>query len=101
LRLKNQPNNLHFEEMKFPGNMHCPRIPQNTIGLDSPVKSRLKYLHYTHYDEQARNEKYHFLNKLDPNNTDFYNYEHIIHPEKFSGPLQYTYLPKGSYIENI
>ena len=101
LRLKNQPNNLHFEEMKFPGNMHCPRIPQNTIGLDSPVKSRLKYLHYTHYDEQARNEKYHFLKKLDPNNTDFYNYEHIIHPEKFSGPLQYTYLPKGSYIENI
>ena len=101
LRLKNQPNNLHFEEMKFPGNMHCPKIPQNAIGLDSPVKSRLKYLHYTHYDEQARNEKYHFLNKLDPNNTDFYNYEHIIHPEKFSGPLQYTYLPKGSYIEDI
>jgi len=101
LRLKNQPNNLHFEEMKFPGNAHCPKIPQNALGFDTSVRIRVKYLHYTHYNEQIRNEKYNFLNKLDPNNTDFYNYEHIINPEKFCGPLQYAYLPKGSYIEDV
>ena len=100
-RLKNQPNNLHFEEMKFPGNAHCPKVPQSALGLDSSVRTRVKYLHYTHYNEKIRNEKYNFFTKFDPNNTDFYNYEHIIHPEKFGGPLEFAYLPKGSYIEDV
>ena len=101
LRMKNQPNDLLYEEMNFPGNLHCPLIPQNAIGQDNIVKSRFKILHYGAYDEKSRQKRYQFLTKLDPNNTDFFGYEHIIHPEKFCGPLQYAFLPKGSYIESI
>jgi hypothetical protein len=99
--MKNQPNDLLYEEMNFPGNLHCPLIPQNAIGQDNIVKSRFKILHYGAYDEKSRQKRYQFLTKLDPNNTDFFGYEHIIHPEKFCGPLQYAFLPKGSYIESI
>ena len=100
-RLKNQPKNLCYDEMKFPGNVHCPDIPQNAIGQKSPVVSRLKVLHYGTYDEKLRLKKYEHYNKLDPNNTEFYGYEHLIHPEKFCGPLQFSYLEKGTYIEDI
>ena len=100
-RIKNQPNNLHFEETKFPGNAHCPVIPQNVTGLDNPAISRVKILHYSLYDDEIRLEKYRHYTKLDPNNTDFFGYEHLIHPEKYCGPLEFAYLPKGSYIEDI
>ena len=100
-RLKNQPKNLCYDEMKFPGNVHCPDIPQNAIGQKFPVTSRLKVLHYGIYDEKLRFKKYEHYNKLDPNNTEFYGYEHLIHPEKFCGPLQFSYLEKGTYIEDI
>jgi hypothetical protein len=53
------------------------------------------------YDEKIRNEKYNFLTKLDPNNTEFFGYKHLIEPEKYCGPLEYAYLPKGSYIQDI
>ena len=101
LRLKNQPSNLHFEEMKFPGNAHCPKIPQNAYRQKNPAVTRCKILHYSLYDEKIRNEKYNFLTKLDPNNTEFFGYKHLIEPEKYCGPLEYAYLPKGSYIEDI
>jgi glycosyltransferase involved in cell wall biosynthesis len=100
-KLKNQPNNLHFKEMSFPGNAHSPSIPQNVIGQKSPVTSRLKVLHYGTYDEELRLKKYEDYNKLDPNNVDFFGYEHLINPEKFCGPLQFTYLPDGAYIQDI
>ena len=100
-RIKNQPKNLHYEEMKFPGNVHCPSIPQNATGLDNPAISRVKILHYSLYDDEIRLEKYRHYTKLDPNNTDFFGYEHLIHPEKYCGPLEFAYLPKGSYIEDI
>ena len=100
-RIKNQPKNLHYEEMKFPGNVHCPSIPQNATGLDNPAISRVKILHYSLYDDKIRLKKYRRYTKLDPNNTDFFRYEHLIHPEKYCGPLEFAYLPKGSYIEDI
>jgi len=101
LRMKNQPNDLLYEEMNFPGNLHCTSIPQNAIGQDNIVKSRFKVLHYGLYDEKLRLKKYQHYTKLDPENTEFFGYEHLINPEKFCGPLQYALLPKGSYIENI
>ena len=101
LRLKDQPDNLHYEKMKFPGNVHCPKIPQNAYRQKNPAVTRCKILHYSLYDEKIRNEKYNFLTKLDPNNTEFFGYKHLIEPEKYCGPLEYAYLPKGSYIQDI
>ena len=100
-KLKNQPRNLHYEQMKFSGNVHCSHIPQNVIGQKNPSISRLKVLHYGSYDEKLRIKKYEYYNKLDPNNVDFFGYEHLINPEKFSGPLQFSYLPDGAYDPDI
>jgi len=100
-RMKNQPKNLHFEETRFPGNLHCTVYPQNTVGIENPARSRVKVLHYSLYDEEIRLKKYHHYKKLDPDNTEFFGYEHLINPEKYTGPLEFAYLPKGSYIENI
>lgn len=100
-RLKNQPKNLHFQNTKYPGNSHSSLTPQNVIGFDTSVRSRIKILHYGGYDEELRLKKYIRYKKLDPENIDFFGYEHLIHPEKFCGPLQYAYLPKNSYVENI
>ena len=101
LKLKNQPDNLHYEEMNFPGNLHCPKIPQNAIGLGEPRISRAKILHYGLYDNDSRMEKYNRYTKLDPKNNEFFGYKHLIEPEKYCGPLEYANLPKGSYIEDV
>ena len=94
-------NNLHYLPTKFPYNMHCPRIPDNYDGLNSVSRSRVKILHYGYYDQKLKQSKYELYTKLDPNATEFYKYEHIIHPEKFSIPDDFAYLPKGSYVEDI
>ena len=39
-------------------------------------------------------KKYHHYKKLDPDNTEFFGYEHLINPEKYTGPLEFEYLPK-------
>jgi len=86
LRIKNQSTSLHFEGTTFPGNMHCPGLPQNSIGLDTSVRSNAKILHYGYYDEDLRVHKYKRYTKMDPNNTDFDNYSHILSgTSKFSG----------------
>jgi glycosyltransferase involved in cell wall biosynthesis len=101
LRLINQPKNLCYQDMKFPGNVHCPDIPQNAIGQENTATSRFKVLHYGLYDEKLRLKKYQHYTKLDPENTEFFGYKHLIDPEKFCGPLQFSYLPKGAYVEEI
>lgn len=100
-RVKDQPLDLIFSGTDYPGNAHCSHIPQNTVGLDKPARSRVKILHYGYYDEKLRQAKYNFLKKLDPHNKTFYGYEHLIHPEKFGIAMEYGYLPKGYYIEDI
>ena len=100
-KLKNQPKNLHYDEMKFPGNVHCSHIPQNAVGFTNAAIIRFKVLHYGLYDEKLRLKKFHHYNKLDPNNSEFFGYEHLLTPEKFCGPLEYTYLPDGAYIPDI
>ena len=86
-RLKNQPEDLQFARTKFPGNAHCAAFPDNLTGGTQSVRSKVKILHYGYYDEELRKKKYNFLNKLDPNNTEFDGYRHIFSEEsKFSGP---------------
>mgnify|MGYP000041132074 FL=1 len=86
-RLKDQPKNLQFGGTDFPGNSHCAAFPNNLIGENQPVRSKIKILHYGYYDEEIRRIKYDFLTKLDPNNIDFDGYKHIHSGNsKFAGP---------------
>ena len=87
IRMKNQPDNLHYDDMPYSGNMHCPGIPQNSFGLNNSVRSRVKILHYGYFDSESRQEKYDFYNKMDPNNTSFDGYRYLVSEDsKFSGP---------------
>ena len=87
IRMKNQPDNLHYDDMPYSGNMHCPGIPQNSFGLNNSVRSRVKILHYGYFDSESRQEKYDFYNKMDPNNTSFDGYRYLVSENsKFSGP---------------
>ena len=87
IRMKNQPDNLHYDDMPYSGNMHCPGIPQNSFGLTNSVRSRVKILHYGYFDSESRQEKYDFYNKMDPNNTSFDGYKYLVSENsKFSGP---------------
>ena len=86
-RLKDQPKNLQFAATDFPGNSHCSAFPDNLIGKNDVVRSKIKILHYGYYDEDLRRSKYDFLNKLDPNNTSFDGYNHCISGDSIlSGP---------------
>ena len=87
IRMKNQPNDLHYDGMPYPSNMHCPPIPQNSFGLDNSVRSRVKILHYGYYDLASRQEKFERWNKMDPDNTSFDGYRYLVSSDsKFSGP---------------
>ena len=97
----NNQKNLHFLPTKFPYNMHCTRIPDNLNKTNNVSQSRVKILHYGYYDQKLKQTKYDLYNKLDPNATEFYNYEHLIHPEKFSIPDDFAYLSEGYYIKDI
>ena len=71
----------------IPNNMHCPPIPDNTFGLDNSVRSRVKILHYGYYDLASRQEKFERYTKMDPDNTSFDGYRHLVSSDsKFSGP---------------
>ena len=41
-RLKDQPENLQFGRTDFPGNAHCAAFPNNLIGKNQTVKSKIK-----------------------------------------------------------
>ncbi len=96
-RLKEQPENLQFGRTDFPGNAHCAAFPNNLIGKNQTVKSKIKVLHYGYYDEELRRKKYDFLTKLDPNNIDFDGYKHIFSGNsKFAGPngMEFKIIPE-------
>ena len=77
-RLKDQPKNLQFAGTDFPGNSHCSAFPDNLVGKNDVVRSKVKFLHYGYYDEELRRRKYDFLQKLDPNSITFDGYKHIL-----------------------
>ncbi len=104
IRLSKQPKNLKFEGTKFPGNSHCPAVPQNSTGWDNSIRSRIKIFHYGNYDEELRQKKYEFMTNLDPKNKEFGNYIHIISGKgKFSGPrgIELKTLPNSIFIKDI
>lgn len=100
IRMSKQTNSLFFESTKFPGNAHCPSIPQNAIGHEISVRSRMKIFHYGRYDNDLRQSSMKFLQRLDPNNSTFDNYKHVISGEgKFSGSrgLELKTIPDKMY----
>jgi glycosyltransferase involved in cell wall biosynthesis len=97
----NNQKNLHFLPTRFPYNVHCARIPDNLNKTKNVSQSRVKILHYGYYNQTLKQKKYELYNKLDPNSTEFYKYEHLIHPEKFSIPDDFAYLSEGYYIKDI
>lgn len=104
IRISKQSVNLHFQETNFPGNSHCPAIPQNAVGWDSSVRSKMKIFHYGYYDEKLRQQKYTFYNNLDPNNIEFDRFIHVISGKgKFSGKhgMEFRILPDDVFIEDI
>ena len=104
IRISRQSKDLHFQQTNFPGNSHCPAIPQNAVGWDSPVRSRMKIFHYGYYDEKLRQQKYNFYNNLDPNNVEFDGFIHVISGKgKFSGKngMELRMLPNGVFIRDI
>ena len=73
--------------MPYTYNMHCRSLCHITLGTDNSVRSRVKILHYGYYDLIDRQEKFERYNKMDPNNTSFDGYTHLISGDsKFSGP---------------
>ena len=104
LRIKNQPKDLHFNGTPYPGNSHCFSVPNNAKGWKNIVKSRVKLLHYGYYDKSLRKKKYDFYNKLDPKNTAFDGYKHILSGKsKLSGQngMEFKTLHDGQYIPDI
>jgi glycosyltransferase involved in cell wall biosynthesis len=57
-KMKSQPHDLHYENSIFRGNLHCNSIPDNTIGIDKPLSSNVKILHYGYYNKELRTRKY-------------------------------------------
>lgn len=104
IRMSGQPKNLSFHGTPYSGNGHCSRLPNDSIGWDKSVRSRIKILHYGYYDEALRLKKYEFYTRLDPNCKDFDNYIDTISGKgKFSGPsgIELRVLPEGAYIDNV
>ena len=103
VRLKNQPKNLIFKNTPYPGNLHCGGIPNNSIGQENTVSSKVKILHYGNYDQKIREKKFDFYTKVDPNNKMTDGYQHITSEKgKFSGKqgMVFRNLPKGVFLEN-
>lgn len=104
VRMKGQPENLVFHGTQCAGNGHCYRLPNDLIGWDKPVRSKIKILHYGNFDEKLRWKKYQFYNKLDPKSEVFDEYTHIISEKgKLSGPngIELKHIPEGMFINDI
>jgi len=104
IRMSKQPKDMHFKETQFPGNSHCPAIPQNAIGTDCSIRSKMKIFHYGNYDEKLRQQKYNFYKNIDPDNVDFDGYIHIISGKgKFSGKngIELRTFPNDVFIKDI
>lgn len=103
VRIKDQPPDLQIQGTEFPHNLHCGGVPQNAIDWESPVRSKIKILHYGKYDEELRKKKYDFYTKMDPNNTQFDGYRRLLPDTKESSKEknEFRKIPKGLYIRDI
>jgi glycosyltransferase involved in cell wall biosynthesis len=97
IRLSNQPRDLHFNETGFSGNEHVGGIPDNSIGQNKSVRSKIKIFHYGYYDEVLRQKKYKYYTTRDPDSKIFDGYNHIISGKgRFSGPngIEFRTIPE-------
>ncbi len=104
LKMKNQPLDLKFIPTKYFGNVHCGGIPQNAVGYDNAIRSRVKFLHYSIFDSDLRKKKYQYYNEIDPNSKEQDGYRNIISDKsKFAGPkgIEIRTLSKGMFVEDI
>jgi len=104
LKMKNQPEDLHYSETGYVGNGHSPGVPQNCIGQDKPIRSKVKILHYGYFDDELRQNKFKYYTARDADriskHNEFGGYKNIISGEgKLSGPhgMEFRYLPEGFY----
>jgi len=99
IRIQKDGSRLYFPETQYPGNTHGPGI----CGVSIPVRTRIKILHYGHYDKELRMRKFQYYNKIDPNNSDFECYRGIISAgTKDTGKdVKVKTLPEGKYISEI
>lgn len=87
MKIKNQPKDLCFSKTPYPQNLHTPGLPQNGVGFKKPARSRIKIIHYGNFDSELRMRKFNRYNEIDPNNSSFDGYKHLISGEgRMSGP---------------
>ena len=99
-----QPEDLKVFDTNYPGNAHASSIPNNAIGQEFPIRSSVKILHYGYFDNNLRQKKFDFYNKLTPDNEEQDKYRHIISGSgKHSGPhgMEFNLLPESLCYENL
>jgi len=101
-KIKNQSTEFCYKNTIYPGNLHVSHIPDNVEGLDKPVSSKMKILHYGYYSEEIRQETFNFHNSHDPYNVNEENHLYIISGKGYrSGPngMKFKKLPKEIVVE--
>lgn len=102
-RLKDQPKNLKIFDSAFPGNLHCGSIPNNTLDVETPVKSNVKILHMGKFEQSLRQKKYEWYTQTDPDNNLTDNYQHLINSKgRFSGKqgFEFENIP-NEFLDNL
>ena len=83
--MKNQPEDLHYSETDYVGNGHSPGVPQNCIGQDKSIRSKVKILHYGNFDDELRQNKFNYYTTRDADriskHNEFGGYKNIISGE--------------------
>jgi glycosyltransferase involved in cell wall biosynthesis len=85
---------LTFRRTDYGGNFHCSSAPSQL--LDQATRLPIRLLHYGYMEKATRIRKYHFYNKVDPNNLLEDHYRHMVigdlYPAnsvfKWAGPLE-------------
>ena len=91
-RLMNQ--SFRFQRTPYGNNFHCSSVPQEMLHSSHTSEARLLHYGYLHREDRIR--KYHWYNRLDPDNPSEDGYRHMvvgdIFPEsshfKHAGPLK-------------
>jgi len=96
-RLKDQHPELKIDNSPYPGNLHCGSIPNNTLGMENPVRSNAKIFHCASLNESLRNTKFEWYTSQDPNNPLTDNYQHMLGAKgRFSGStLKFKKIPSN------
>jgi glycosyltransferase involved in cell wall biosynthesis len=96
-RLKDQPSELKIDNSPYPGNLHCGSIPNNTLGMENPVRSNAKIFHCASLHESLRNTKFEWYTSQNPNNSLTDNYQHMLGAKgRFSGStLKFKKIPSN------